>query len=430
MRPAGRAANEGKDTGALVHRRIDRARRRHGIRRVLAACLALAAVGATAASAVGGQPRTRTIVVHRSVTKPGTYRLTLELATRSATRDPVTVRVGHQTRHLTLDRHHRRLRIALKVKVGGHRVAIRATMRRGAAISLAVRSIAAVTPKAKAPAPKSPASGSTGATSTTSTPAPTPAPPSGSTGGGGSSGEQPSGQAMPLGNIPGWTQTYAQDFSGSAMPSGWYSYTGEPGGDPAGWWDPSHVSVSGGELQLLSSRDPAHCPSNCHALLDFVSGGVQLYTHPQTYGKYEIRMRADNAKGLGLTVLLWPVSNNWPPEIDMIADVGWSPRIGTGVGVVFGANNTDLTAKNTTADLTQWHTWGAEWTPGKVAFTLDGNVWATETNPNVSSVPMNLAIQIQAYPCSGPGSFGVCADSSTPASSDFDVDWVTQYASG
>jgi Glycosyl hydrolases family 16 len=397
---------------------------------MLAACLTLAAVGATAATAIGGQPPTRSIVVHRSVAKPGTYRITVELASRSTRRATVVLHVGRQTRRVTLDRRHRRARIALRVRVGGHRFTIRATVRPYARISLAVRHVAGLAPKTTTK-PKPPSSGSTGSTAP---PAPTSTPPSGSTGSGGSPGsggtEAPSGQAMPVGDIPGWHQTYAQDFSGSSMPSGWYVYSGEPGGDPAGWWDPSHVSVSGGELQLLSSRDPAHCPKGCTALDDLVSGGVQLNSHPQTYGKYEIRMRADNAKGLGLTVLLWPVSNQWPPEIDMIADVGFSPRVGTGVGVVFGAHNTDLVAKNTTADLSKWHTWGAEWTAGKVAFTLDGNVWATETSPNVSSVPMNLAIQIQAYPCSGPGSFGVCADSSTPSSSYFDVDWVTQYAPG
>lgn len=395
---------------------VHRARGGLVVRRLLAVCAASAAVGATAASATGGRSPTRTIVVHRAVAAPGTYRVTVELSTRSATRDAVLLQVGPKARRVTLDRRHRRIRVALAVRVRGHRVTIRVTMRRRSTVSVAIRRVAAVAPK-RPPAP--PAGGAT-STGGPTTPQPT----------GSGRTELPSGQAMPLGDIAGWHQTYAQDFGGASVPSGWDVYKGQPGGDPAGWWDPSHVGVSGGELALLSSRDPAHCPSGCHALDDLVSGGVQLSGHQQRYGKYEIRMRADNAKGLGLTVLLWPVSNQGPPEIDMIADVGLRPRVGTGVGVVFGANNTDLVAKNTTADLSHWHTWGAEWTPGEVAFTLDGTVWATETNPNVSSVPMNLAIQIQAYPCSGAGSFGVCADSTTPASSDFDVDWVTQYSPG
>jgi hypothetical protein len=57
-------------------------------------------------------------------------------------------------------------------------------------------------------------------------------------------------------------------------------------------------------------------------------------------------------------------------------------------------------------------------------------VWATIDNPNISSIPMNLAIQIQAYPCGNGGELGnvTCPNSSTPAQSYFQIDWVTQYS--
>jgi hypothetical protein len=421
--------NKRKRTEALVQIRTHRAaprivrRRRGGVSRrlVAAVCLALAAAGATVADATPGQPRGSALVMHERVAKPGTYRVTIELWTLSGRRDTVVLRVADKTHRVKLARGQGRLSVKLRVTVSHRKFTIAATsVRRGSKIRLAVLRIsgpvATTSPSAPTPAP----SGSTGPTVATGTSGSTPP----------SQSETPSGEAMPVGNIPGWNQTYAQDFSGLSLPSGWLAYTGEPGGDPAGWWDPSHVSVSGGELRILSSRDPAHCPSGCTALDDFVSGGLQLYGHAQTYGKYEIRMRADNAKGLGLTVLLWP-TDNWPPEIDMVADVGLSPRVGTAVGtIVYGSSNNPsvIGVKNTTADLTQWHTWGAEWTQGKVVFTLDGNVWATVTNPGISSVPMNLAIQMQAYPCDGIGGEAGCPDSSTPTSSDFDIDWVTQYS--
>lgn len=432
----------------MMHRRTHRADRRRrrargGLvwRRLLAVSLALAVAGATVANATPGRPRASALVKHERVGKPGTYRITIELWSNSASSDSVVLRVADRTRHVTLDRHHRRMRVTLRVKVAGRSFTIRATgTRRSSAIRLAVQRLSG--PSATTPAaPTTPKAGSTGASGASGSaglvggaPSSGPTGTGGSTGSSGpsgpsgsSAGEQPSGEAMPVGDIPGWTQTYAQDFSGTTLPPGWDAYTGMPGGDPAGWFDASHVSVSNGELQILSSIDPAHCPSGCTALDDYVTGGVQLYGHAQTYGKYEIRMRADNAKGLGLTVLLWP-TGAWPPEIDIVGDVGISPRIGTAVGDIFGDNNTSIDVKNKTVDLTQWHTWGAEWTPGQVAFTVDGTVWATADNPNISSAPMNLAIQIQAYPCSGPGSFGVCVDSTTPASSYFDVDWVTQYS--
>ena len=46
-----------------------------------------------------------------------------------------------------------------------------------------------------------------------------------------SCGTLPSGQAMPLGDIPGWHQVFADDFSGTTLnTSNWYPYSGQPGG--------------------------------------------------------------------------------------------------------------------------------------------------------------------------------------------------------
>jgi len=375
------------------------------------------------ANATPGPPRASALVRHERVGRPGTYRVTIELWSLSKSRDTVVLRVGDKTRRVKLDRQHGRRRLTLRVTVRHRSFTIVATsVRRGSTIRLAVLRLSGPPiPTTSPPAPTPVPSRSTGATGATASSGPT----------GPSQSEKPSGEAMPVGDIPGWHQTYAEDFNGSSLPAGWDAYTAQqPGGDPAGWWDASHVSVSNGELRILSSRDPAHCPAGCTAIDDFVSGGLQLYGHAQTYGKYEIRMRADNAKGLGLTVLLWP-TGSWPPEIDMVADIGLSPRIGTAVGTVaWGSGNNPGVAgvKDTSADLSQWHTWGAEWTAGKVVFTLDGNVWATVTNSNVSSAPMNLAIQMQAEPCNYYGGVAGCPDSTTPAASYFDIDWVTQYS--
>ncbi len=36
---------------------------------------------------------------------------------------------------------------------------------------------------------------------------------------------------MPVGNIPGWRQVFADDFNGTTLnTSNWYPYSGQPGG--------------------------------------------------------------------------------------------------------------------------------------------------------------------------------------------------------
>ncbi len=63
---------------------------------------------------------------------------------------------------------------------------------------------------------------------------------------------------MPIGDVPGWHQVLADDFTGTTLnTSNWGAYSGQPGGGPAGWWDPSHVVVKGGLLTLKGYKDPA-----------------------------------------------------------------------------------------------------------------------------------------------------------------------------
>ena len=55
--------------------------------------------------------------------------------------------------------------------------------------------------------------------------------------------------------------------------------------------------------------------------------------------------------------------------------------------------------QKTKVDLTQWHTLGVVWTPGRLVYTIDGRNWATVANANVPSTPMVLDIQTQAWAC-------------------------------
>ena len=117
---------------------------------------------------------------------------------------------------------------------------------------------------------------------------------------------------MPVGDIPGWRQGFTDDFGGSSLDkSKWFDYSRQPGGDPAGWWDPSHVVVGDCVVTLRGYRDVAAKPGV------FVTGGIGLTSaNSGTYGKYLVRMRRDKAMGISAIALLWPRGNSWPPEID------------------------------------------------------------------------------------------------------------------
>lgn len=238
----------------------------------------------------------------------------------------------------------------------------------------------------------------------------------------------PSGVPMPTGTLSGWgKQTFADDFTETTTDWNWGEYGGQPNGSPNAYWDPSHDVISGGELKLETYKDNIDVPYG-ETPGSWVSGGLSNYNGDpagQTYGKYEIRFRMDQGTGIGGVILLMPANGGWPPEMDLSEDRGANPRDITYATMHYGANDTQI-QKSVSVDLTKWHTMGVEWTKGKLAYTLDGNVWATVSSSNVPSQPMVLDMQTGAGACGS--TWEICPDSTTPAEVDMDVDWVSVWA--
>ena len=237
---------------------------------------------------------------------------------------------------------------------------------------------------------------------------------------------------IPRGDLPGWRQLVAQDFTDD-VPVGGFStdaegnllggpYAGQLIMYPDGWADPGSV------------RYPSRVVSVHHSLLDihlhtdnidgadtFLSAVVSVMVAPdvkgQSYGRYVTRFRADPADGIGAVLLLFPSDNVWPdhgeinfPEGDlgreMEAFLHHADAAGTQEFYPVGARWTD------------WHVAEIEWRPGSVRLLLDGRLVGTSTD-RVPSTPMNYNIQS-----------GSSTGSVPPAhvSSHLQVDWVAIYA--
>ena len=236
----------------------------------------------------------------------------------------------------------------------------------------------------------------------------------------------PSGVAIPRSAPSGWKIVYEDWFGGNSLGSIWQTYSGQPGKDPGGWWDPSHDVVTGNELQLQAYPDAAHCPraDGCQSYDDEVAGGVKLGI-TRTYGRYLVRMRAGNAQGVSIVALLWPADDQGPPEIDFAEDNGSTPRsLDT---VTFHYGDPERAIRYTLhVNMARWHTYGVQWTPGKIVYTIDGRAWATIRNAAVPSQPMNLAIQDQTWDCGL--SWEQCAGNGPAPSANLDVAWVVVEA--
>lgn len=234
----------------------------------------------------------------------------------------------------------------------------------------------------------------------------------------GVSPESPSGQIMPVGDLAGWRQVFRDDFTGSSLnAAAWGAYQGQPGGDPGGWWDPSHVVVRNGAVELRSYRDPRHGNR-------WVSGGMSSAPAlRQTYGKYLVRFRVDAGDGIAMVLLLWPAANVWPPEIDF-GESGGGSRATASATLHFGSGDHQI-QYSVSADFTKWHTLGVEWTAGRLRYTLDGRVWAAVNTSQVPDIPMEMDAQTQAGTCGD--RWAPCPDATTPSRVDMQIDWVVAY---
>jgi beta-glucanase (GH16 family) len=181
------------------------------------------------------------------------------------------------------------------------------------------------------------------------------------------------------------------------------------GNGGVGLRQPSAVSQAEGERRITGRGD--------------VSGGLSLRAE-QTYGRWEIRARADRGNGYAPAVLLWPANNNWPAEGEIdISEIPLGDRAESHFTVHWGADN-QQTGFASAGDFSQWHTFGVEWAPDHITYYLDGQALHTITDPAaVPRTPMKLAIQNDV----GPFSWIPGRDADTPAEVSLRVDWVRVY---
>ncbi len=155
--------------------------------------------------------------------------------------------------------------------------------------------------------------------------------------------------------ISGWTQVFRDNFTGGSLGSGWGKYSGAIPSTPGGTWDGSMVKVADGQLKLHTTKRDG----------SWISGGVMNHVQARTtYGKYLVRFRMDGQRGqVRLAALAG--SGKWPEdgEIDFAED-GGGDRSSTSGTLHWGtADNRHQVQRQATADFSEWHTVGVEWTP-------------------------------------------------------------------
>ncbi len=236
----------------------------------------------------------------------------------------------------------------------------------------------------------------------------------------------PSGQPMPVGDLPGWHQVFADNFANDNYPLG--SFTGchmtGCSGTPAVPWgavEDGHPdtsgnceyyplktwSITGGLMNIFLHTDP-----------DGVCMDASLYplVAPMTYGMYSIRFRADAVLGYKGVFFLWPV-NGVSGEIDFPEANLQNPIHGF-LHPIAGAAGAQGFVSN--VSWNDWHTATLQWTPYSVTYILDGTPIGT-TSIDVPQTPMTLTVR---------GESDLLGAPKPPASSqgNLQIAWATVYA--
>lgn len=234
----------------------------------------------------------------------------------------------------------------------------------------------------------------------------------------------PSGETMPVGDLPGWQQVFQDDFR-TDVPLGsfpqtvgarWSAYAeGWRDTSKNGTYSPSQViSVQNGMMDLhLRNANGVHLVAAPGPRLP--GPGTQ---GGQLYGRYAVRYRADPIPGYKLAWLLWPDSEDWSDgEIDF-------PEGSLGGNTMAFMHHRGKPVEQdrftSAARLQDWHTAVIEWTPDSVRFLLDGAGVGESTDRRlIPRVPMHWVLQTET----SSGGRRPAAD----GSGHVQIDWVTAY---
>jgi beta-glucanase (GH16 family) len=205
-----------------------------------------------------------------------------------------------------------------------------------------------------------------------------------------------------------FTPVFRDDFNGTDLNRDvWNTLYSGTYWNGAFAWDPSQVELGGGVLTIATERQGGF----------WESGGLSTIPEGQTYGSYEFRARLDEGQGTSAVILLWPTSNQWTDEVDIVeayrADRSFFAFTNHG-----DPNETQFVQ----VDVSEWHDYRLDWTPGALVLSVDGQERSRITT-DVPSQPMSFGMQGHVHAASETW-FGGAPDGSTPSRVELEVDWV------
>lgn len=150
--------------------------------------------------------------------------------------------------------------------------------------------------------------------------------------------------------------------------------------------------ATNGVLEVGLYRDANNQPRSVSFSPRNAPGGSTIY---QLYGRYEIKFRATQSTGWKTAWLLWPQSENWPPDGEIDFPEGdLDGTISAFMHRQDATSGSDQDAYSTSVTYADWHTAVIEWAPNDLKFYLDGQLIGHSTS-RVPNTPMRWQVQTE-----------------------------------
>ena len=235
-----------------------------------------------------------------------------------------------------------------------------------------------------------------------------------------------SGRGRSEAEINGWSIDYFEGFDSSLEDLGWEHY---------GWGDPP---VGHGAMGVMSQKNSFTQNGELVVRTQYQDGqwsaggtsSGKVFTASR--GRWEVRAKFPQAKGVGYVFLLWPEDQGWPPEIDFAEGRVNGPRVeGT---YHWDPDNKQEQRAFDNADMSGWHTYGVIVEDNLITFTLDGQEWG-RIERSITDKRMFFGVQTGAMDPNGSANRYETVDGGvpgplTPAVSDIQIDYVAHYTRG